>query len=246
MKNIINNIQNYFYSNDQELVETEEYGVVISVVKELHGFGVLQRASGNCFAISDIVSKLLKSKGIGNKIVECNLLVVNKSTNSIHFVGYEENNLPNTKITSHVICVTETKVPILIDLSVPYLSVEKPYIIERVNGKDRNIAEYNFSDTEWFYSEKLYSHLPLLHQQSILDRIQTDQNVDKRIENSEKQIKVIQRIVITILCVSSLNFVRGMFDHYQKYVVKDNGFGPNKTKIIYNKDFSQDNSNNLY
>lgn len=243
MKKIVENIQNYFYTNDQELVENEEYGTIVSVIKELHGFGVLQKAAGNCFAISDIVSKLLKSKGIKCKIVECSLLVLNKSTNSIHFVGYEENKVPDTKIPSHVICITETKIPILIDLSVPYLSIEKPYIIERVNGggKDTTIAEYNFSDTEWYYSEKMYSHLPLLHQQSILERIETDHKIDQRIESTENQIKIIQRIVIAILCVSSLNFMRGLYDHYQKYVVKDNGFGPNKTKIIYQKDFYQNN-----
>ena len=79
--------------------------------------------------------------------------------------------------------------------------------------------------------------MPGLHQQSILERIETDLKVESRICENEKQIKLIQRIAIAVLCVSSINLIRGSYDHYQKYVVKDNGFGPNK--IHYEKPSSQ-------
>ena len=215
-------------TTDTEISQTKEYQEIISVVEELHKFGVLQRTSGNCVAISDIISKLLKSRNIESKLVECSLLVVNKSSNAINFVGYEENQAPSSQISSHVVCVTKTKIPILIDLSVPFISANKPYIIERVNGTGQNFAEYKFEDTEWYYSQKSYSHLPNLHQQSIVDRIETDLKIESRIQSNEKQIKLIQRIAIAVLCVSSINLIRGMYDHYQKYIVKDNGFGPNK------------------
>lgn len=228
MKPLTYNDKSKFLTTDIELSEMDEYKEIICVVEELHKFGVLQRTSGNCVAISDIISKLLKSRDIDCRLVECSLLIVNKSTNAINFVGYEENQAPSSQISSHVVCVTKTKIPILIDLSVPFVSSEKPYIIERVNGSGENFAEYKFSDTEWYYSEKTYSHLPNLHQQSIVDRIETDIKIESRIKSNEKQIKTIQRIVIAVLCISSLNFIRGMYDHYQKYVVKDNGFGPNK------------------
>lgn len=220
--------KNNFLSSDMDLNNTKEYQEIISVVDELHRYGVLQRTSGNCVAISDIIFKLLKSRGIECKLVECSLLIFHKSTNSINFVGYEDNQSPTSKISSHVVCVTKTPIPILIDLSVPFASSEKPYIIEKVNGTGQNFAEYKFGDTEWFYSEKSYSHLPNLHQQSIVDRIETDLKIESRIQSNENQIKMIQRIVTIILCVSSLNLIRGAYDHYQKYIVKDNGFGPNK------------------
>lgn len=223
-------------SND-EIKDTKEYKEILSVVEELHKFGILQRTAGNCVAVSDIVSKLLKSRNIDSKLVECSLLVVNKNNGGMMFVGYEENQAPSTQLSSHVVCVTKTKIPILIDLSLPYISPENPYVIQKLNGSGQNFAEYKFEDTEWYYSEKKYSHLPGLHQQSILERIETDLKVESRICENEKQIKLIQRIAIAVLCVSSINLIRGSYDHYQKYVVKDNGFGPNK--IYYEKPSSQ-------
>lgn len=228
----------FWETDDDELKKSKEYKLILESIDELESLGVLERTTGYCIATTDIVSKLLRSKGIECSIVECSLMVINKKNNRFNFVGYDDANKDESanKICSHMICITKTEIPVLIDLSVPYMVPEKPYIIERVN-KDKNldhssiVSEYEFEHSTWSYSEKLNSQYPLLHQQNIVDRIETDIKIEKRIRSNENQIKIIQNIVFAILCVSSINMIRGFYDHYQKYVIKDNGFGPNKIHL---------------
>lgn len=212
---------------NNELKKYDFYNQILEVVSDLHNMGVLSKSSGQCFAISDIVSKLLKNRGIDCVLVECNLLMINKRNNSLNLIGYDKNSIdPRNMINNHIVCITKTEVPILIDLSVPFLSQDNPYIIEVANYKNGNIGEYDYENSYWVYSEKTFSQIPLLHQKSIVDRIKKDIEVDDKLENIDVSISKLRKFIIITIGLVLLNFIRGFYDFNQKYIIKNNGFGP--------------------
>lgn len=132
-------------------------------------------------------------------------------------------------MNSHVVCVTtNTDIPILIDLSIGHLIPGIPFICERLNDDSAGkLANYTILNSVWNYSQKeSYSlRLPRIHQQSILERI----HLDKKIESN---FKTINKIMVIIAFITSINFIRGGADYYQKYINKTNGFGPVQKTLV--------------
>lgn len=206
------------------------------VVDNLYNSGMIESGSGYCLSMSDIVLKLLHKEGIKSKIIECNLMVTLKNPPGLYLMGYPgftPNNYDSEKMMqTHIVCVTETEVPILIDLSVSHIDKNIPYICAPIlkSYEHTNLSEYDFETSTWTYTEREDTNieLPKLHQRSILDRIKTDQKVSK-------EINFIKILLVILFIVSSSNFIRGSYDFYQKYVNKTNGFGPNKVEYTKNK-----------
>jgi hypothetical protein len=216
------------------VTETEYYQKVKYLVDGLNSSGMLENGSGYCLSMSDIVHKLLHKEGIKSRLVECSLMVTLKNPPSLYLMGYpgfNANNFDSEKmLQTHIICVTETEIPILIDLSISHIDKNIPFICAPITKKEKhtNIAEYDFETSTWTYQEKVDTELPKLHQRSILDRI----NQDNKIEN---QIGFIKKLIILALSVSSLNLIRGSYDFYQTYINRTNDWGPNKTFVVPNK-----------
>lgn len=216
--------------------QTEYFKTIKGVVDNLYNSGMIDSGSGYCLSMSDIVLKLLHKEGIKSKLIECSLMVTLKNPPGLYLMGYAGFN-PNTydenkMLQTHIVCVTETQVPILIDLSVSHIDKKIPYICAPIlkNFEHTNLTEYDFETSTWTYTQKEDTELelPKLHQKSILDRIRTDQNVSK-------EINFIKTLLIVLFCVSSTNFIRGSYDFYQTYINKHNDWGPNKTIIDRNK-----------
>lgn len=224
-KNIVNDDSGVrWITNDQKLVSDPEYQKIISIVHNLWNSGMIQRGSGHCYSMSDIVSKLLNHNGIESYLEECSLMVLKKNPPELHLVGYSDCDIddPIKEIRTHVVCITKTKYPILIDLSIAHFIDDIPYICEEINSQNSNeLSKYEFENSYFNYSKKIESQIPYLHQQSIIDRI----NTDKKIFSS---ISKINKIIISIAIITSINFIRGTWDFYQKYIIHDNGFGPQK------------------
>lgn len=222
--------------NQQDVTQTNYFKIIKGVVDKLHASGMTQAGSGYCLSMSDIVLKLLHKEGIKAKIIECNLMVTLKNPPGLYLMGYpgfNPNNYDSEKMMqTHVICVTETEVPILIDLSIAHIDKNIPYICAPIlkSHEHTNLSEYDFQTSTWIYTQREDTNmeLPKLHQKSILDRIKTDQKVDK-------EINYIKTLLLILFAVSSTNFIRGSYDFYQKYVNKTNGFGPNSVEYIKNK-----------
>ena len=68
----------------------------------------------------------------------------------------------------------------------------------------------------------------MLHQRSILDRIQTDVNIFK-------SLKFLKYMIIAAIVVSMLNASRGFYDFYQVYVDQENSWGPSGLERIIGK-----------
>jgi len=215
--------------NIEEIKKTEYFLEIKSVVDKLDSTGMIGAGSGYCLSMSDIAHKLLHQKGIESKIVECSLMVTLKNPPAIHLVGYsgfrDRDYDPETKMDNHIVCIADTEVPILIDASISDVDKKIKYICEPIVKKENhtNIAEFDFPSSTWMYQEKPESQVPVLHQRSIIDRINTDNRF-------RRQISFIQKFMIVLLGVSSLNFIRGTYDFYQTYVNKTNSWGPNSVK----------------
>lgn len=212
---------------DCPIAQTEYFKRVKEIVDNLHNSGMIETGSGYCLSMSDIVLKLLYKVGIKSKLIECNLMVMLKNPPGMFLVGYpgfNQSDFTSDKMMqTHIICVTETEVPILIDLSVSHIDKNIPYICAPIlkNYDHANLSEYEFETSIWTYTQKEDSNieLPKLHQKSILDRIKTDQQISK-------EINFIKLLLVILFCISSLNFIRGGFDFYQTYINQTNNWGP--------------------
>lgn len=197
--------------NEKYFIKTQE------VIENLKHSGMLDAGSGYCLSMSDIVLKLLHKEGINAELVECNLMVMMKDPPGLFLMGYKgfhENIYDETKkMENHIVCITKTKIPILIDLSISHIDKKIEYICEPILNKHSHtdIAEFDFDTSTWTYQSRPLSELPKLHQRSIINRIQTDVKVDK-------EITFIKYFLFILFTVSSLNFVRGMYDFYYTFV----------------------------
>jgi len=214
------------------VTQTEYFKIIKGLVDGLNKSGMLEAGSGYCLSMSDIVLKLLHKEGIKSRLVECNLMVTLKNPPGMYLMGYpgfNQNNYSSEKMMqTHIVCVTETEIPILIDLSISHIDKNIQYICAPIlkNFEHTNLTEYDFETSTWTYTQKESTdiELPKLHQKSILDRIKTDQLVSS-------ELKLVKKLIIFALTVSSLNFIRGSIDFYQTYINKHNDWGPNKTFV---------------
>lgn len=190
---------------DQKVTHDPQFIEVKRVIDSLWESGIIQRGAGYCLGMSDIIQKLLESKGVKSRIVECKLIVLKKNPPGIHLIGqngiYSEGNLDRNqvKVDTHVVVITDTRIPMLIDTSIGHVSEKIPYVCGEVNGKDNVLAEYKVDDSEWVYLKKPVEVLPELHQKSLLERIKTDVNV-------ANTLQFLKYIVIALICMSLINF----------------------------------------
>jgi hypothetical protein len=148
---------------------------------------------------------MLQNKGVKCKIVECKLIVLKKNPPGMHLIGqnniFSEGNIKDnqSKVDTHVVIITDTKIPMLIDTSIGHVNPKIPYVCGEVNGKDNVLAEYQIDDSEWVYIQKPIEVLPELHQKSLLERIRTDSNV-------AHTLQFMKYVVIALICMSLINF----------------------------------------
>ena len=203
---------------DRNTARNQDYFIKVQeIIDDLIHSGMLRFGSGYCLSMSDVILKLLHKEGINAELVECNLMVMMKNPPGLVLVGYKgfmENTLGSgQKIDNHVVCVTKTKIPILIDLSVSHVDPQMPFICEPILDEysHTDLAEFEFESSTWTYQSRNDSELPKLHQKSIINRIKTDIRVDN-------EIKFIKYFMFVLFAVSSLNFVRGVYDFYYTFV----------------------------
>lgn len=220
-----------FVSKDQELIETRDYQIVIAVVRELWSGGIIARGSGYCLSMSDMIQTLLKQQGIESHLEECKLTILGIDPPNFKIIGqtglWQPDRRPDD-VDTHVVCVTDTDIPMIIDLSVYSFRDEVPYVVERLNGRAGFLAELDFTQSRWVYQRKDRPRLVDQHQTSILDRMETDRRV-------KRQITWLQWAVIAVMVIAGLNAVRGAYDFYTTYIDKENYWGPTHIRELIEK-----------
>jgi hypothetical protein len=165
------------------------YIKICESVEKLILNGVPIMGQGYCISVSDVVQNFLIQNGVPCRLVEVQVSIQDKATGHIEIVGFDNQNKKfefnnDSEIDTHVVVVTETEFPFLIDASIAHLLPKKgtEVIVDVVNGtKDKDLAVLNFDKQILIYQEKTKTKIPRLHQSSIINRIATDQRIFKEI-----------------------------------------------------------------
>lgn len=225
-----NSISKVIITSDESVKNTKTYRDVSNVIFRLVESGLSYAGSGYCISMSDIIYSLLVQNKIPCKLVECQLTAFNKLTNDTTLIGFEGFRGSEDQVDTHVVVMTTTEPVLLIDMSIQHILTEGfcCVIDGTLDGKDRIIANIETDDMILTYQEKKKNTIPLLHQRSIVDRINTDINI-------YKNFRVLRMIVIIALVVSTLNAVRGIYEYYKVFVDDTNFWGPNTISLIIDK-----------
>ena len=223
-------MQNFIITTSEELKKDSDYKKVANIIYKLIEGGITFAAKGYCISVADIVYTLLKQNNIPCKILECHLAITNKIEDKVYAMGFDDLKDILTKADTHVVVVTETKIPMVIDVSIAHMLPNNIQGIIDILVDDNHGGIFANIDTPFIsltYQRKKQNSIPMLHERSILNRI----NTDIKIFNSLKYLKY---IVIGALLISLLNASRGFYDFYSVYI-KNNYWGPNAIRHITEK-----------
>jgi len=193
------------------------------ILDQLNQQGILLRGAGYCFSMSEMLQTMLAQQSIESRIVEVKLTVMSQDPPLYRAIGHDNLNNHN-EIDTHVVVITETEPPYLVDASIFHLlqPVKNiPYILAPLDLSCTKslILDCEIQESKWIYEEKRNPKLPAVHQKNFLARM----NNDRTVKNQLRWLKI---LVALALIITSLNAGRGFYDFYQKYIVTDNNYGP--------------------
>lgn len=168
---------------DARLERDRDYAVIRSVIVKMRDQGLLEGAAGNCIGISEILQHLLGEIGINSRLIECKLLSTDRDGASIkdfQFIGYNADHRLREQgwVDTHVVVITETEIPQLIDLSIPHLLRGRQWLHDSVNSVDPEIvSEYHYGGQHLIYSVKKNIRLLGMHQTSLIDRLDSERKI---------------------------------------------------------------------
>lgn len=159
---------NKLYTLSNEILKISESKQIISALEDLVNSGdLLQRLNGNCVASADILQHMLKFHGVEAKILECQVFLVQSTPNSevkdFMFIGVNQQRKMNpNEIDTHVVVVTETNPPVLIDASISqYLPRTDSVLVRTVDTElvsNEVLAQYNIDNLSVTYRPKRKSN----------------------------------------------------------------------------------------
>lgn len=193
-----------------ELISQPYFEMICNIVQKLIDQGVVDKGAGHCVSMSGMLHSLLTQNGLKSSMVECQVAISGKKNNSLKFVGYDTGKAGKNSIDTHVVIITHTHIPVLIDLSISHhLPSGLKAIVSKTDNDPTSLVLANVQHEEVLltYEQKTKYNIASLHQTSILDRIQTDQKFQKEIG----YLKVLNYIGIGIGLFSILNSMLLMF-----------------------------------
>jgi hypothetical protein len=196
-----------FYTVDEQLKSHPNFKNIESTLDRLCTDDVVQRLPGNCISACDILQNVLSFYDINSKILECQAMAVkeNKDTKNFCFVGFSDLAKKDGVVDSHVVIITQTEPPIIIDASIGHLLPQKNKILVKVldNLDPDIIGKFEIEDVTITYHHKKNIRLPVIHQKNLVDRIQEHMNFDKK-------IKLVSKILMIIGSLTAVNFLFNM------------------------------------
>lgn len=194
--------KNYPLDSSSEVFNDPEFTKIVEVVNSLYDSGVCSNFSHNCIAACDILQAALYTSGIESKIVEVQLNIFRSDkdgNNDYLYIGYDSVQFPN-QIDTHVVIITQTSTPYLIDLSLGHiLPNDKNRIIHKCISNEKCICSLDINNLKLNYFIKPFIKLPQLHQKNIIDRIAEDKKTKQSLEN-------LKFFAYYAMCISIINF----------------------------------------
>lgn len=185
--------------------EDPEYQQCLDCLEQLLETGALAHAQGNCLAISEMLQNLLSARGIQSQLIEVKLMHTweNQGRHLFNLVGYDGSDFTRQQgiMDTHIVVVTKTRHPLIIDASVPHCCPPgRFWIIEPLRaGLDDVLLEFELPGNRYRYTSKPLPRLPQIRQQSILDRINRDLGVDRT-------LRLFRWMLVLLSALTLLNF----------------------------------------
>jgi hypothetical protein len=198
----------FIITTDDDLKKTKDYQTVHECISKLVATGVTKMGEGYCISVSDIIFNLLTQWGIKCHLEEVKLSIMDQSTGYSDMVGFDTTFTKNShlKVSTHVVVVTDTEIPMLIDGSIAHkLPNSQQCIIQPIkNLGSKMMCNFEYKGFGFLYQEKADGFgIPQLHQISILDRMGTD----KRIFDTMKQLRILNIIGILLSAFAVINVI---------------------------------------
>jgi hypothetical protein len=161
------------------------YQQIRKLLNNLSSSNVLPKLQGQCIAAADLVQNLLYQHGIHSKILEVQLTATKHypdGNTEFVFVGYD--NLMNPgQVDTHLVVITETDIPLLIDVSIGHIlqGSSENIVLKTLNTSDLFLADYRIDDVQLTYTIKKSIRLPNLHQRTLIDRMIEERKIKETI-----------------------------------------------------------------
>lgn len=183
----------------------KETALILELLGRLIVNGIAQRGQGHCISMSNMLHTLLNQNSIDCKLVECQALITLTKNQQMFFVGYDGPSDQKT-IDSHVVVVTNTKEPLLIDISVGHrLPNGFQIVVDKVtyDSSDVMLCNVIHESVTITYEQKQKYNIPFLHQISIVDRMATDTKIFRQIQF----LRILNYIGISLSIFSVINTI---------------------------------------
>jgi hypothetical protein len=217
-----------FLTTSERIKNTSDYIKIKSVIDRMDRANLIWLGRGQCIGMSDVICTALHQVGIKSKMVECQVIITNNNIQPPESVsiGYE-NSAAEGQIDTHVVVVTDTDIPMIIDASISYLLPSNKSILvdEVVDQSNRVFCNVSAGGFDLTYQKRLANKVIFEHQRSILERIETDRNIFQN-------LGFLKTLVIVALAVSSINALRGFYDFYARYYHDESLIGISATEAI--------------
>ncbi len=206
-----------FLTSDESVRDLNAYKAISNILSKMIRSGAFRLGTGYCISMSDMLKTALAHVDIDSKLVEVQttLTVFDVDPPDVQFIGYPGEVQPG-EIDTHVVVVTNTNPPFLIDASIQHrlpintYAVVEPIPLRRDDHHqliNKKYDEYNISLT---YTQKKKQSVPMMHHDSIVDRISLDNKFKRDIE----YLKWLNYIGITISCFSLINVALKIFGYW--------------------------------
>jgi hypothetical protein len=196
-------VENQQLTLDHVLMKDPHFFKIQELLRKLSQSDVLRNMKGNCVSACDTMQHLLLQVGIDSVIVECQLVITRDGTNQANdllFIGYDDRNYIG-EVDTHVILITKSKVPLIIDLSLGHvLPADHSYVIERLNDTNKELGIYTIGNLTLSYTNKPNIRLHNVHQKNLLTKFLED-------ERRDKKISFIERLAYWALVLTGVNVV---------------------------------------
>jgi hypothetical protein len=217
-----------FFTSSSRIKETTDYKKIIGILSRMDQSGIVWMGRGQCISMSEIIRTALSQVGIKVRMVECQAIITSniEGKEGIVTVGYDGLFNPG-EIDTHIVCVTETEIPMIIDASVSHLlpGDSKIVVDELQHNLNGLFCDCELDSVRITYQQKSNPKVAFQYQSSILERIETDRKVFKSID-------FLKILIIVALVISSLNATRGFYDFYERYYNEKNLVGPSGVKAL--------------
>jgi hypothetical protein len=180
------------YKHHPDLKQVKENKQIENVVNKLIEMDSLDGLHGNCVLACDIVQNMLSHYGVDSKTVECQLMVVTDNNGQVHFnfVGLDGFTGGPDTVDTHVVVITNTEPPVLIDASISgSLPRETPVVVRVLNSLDpESMGVFKINNVELNYNNKKNIKLPYVHQRTLVDRMKSEHNIKTEVSSVKKLV----------------------------------------------------------